>query len=241
MLRVSLLGELRAEVGGRPVEPPASRRAWQLLAWLALHPGEHPRGSVAALFWPEVLDASARGSLRNAMWALRRALGPDGGAALTTARDRVGLRCQTDLAAFDAAVAAGRLEAAVELCRGPLVADLDADWVLEARDEHAERLGRALAQLAATAADPAGAVTWPRRRLALDPLDEEAARDLMRRLVAAGDRAGAVAVHDRLAERLRTTLGLAPSAPTRALALEMRDAPAPAPVADEPALIGREP
>src|SRR3954449_6794439 len=119
MLRVSLLGELRAEVGGRPVEPPASRRAWQLLAWLALHPGEHPRGSVAALFWPEVLDASARGSLRNAMWALRRALESDGEAALVAGRDRVGLRCETDLARFDAHLAAGRLAEAAALCQGP--------------------------------------------------------------------------------------------------------------------------
>src|SRR3954452_18216051 len=130
MLRVSLLGELRAEVGGRPVEPPASRRAWQLLAWLALHPGEHPRGSVAAHFWPDVLDASARGSLRNAMWALRRALGPGADGALITGRDRVGLRRATDVAEFDAPLSAGRLEDAVALCRGPLLADLDEDWVL---------------------------------------------------------------------------------------------------------------
>jgi hypothetical protein len=43
MLPVRLLGELQAEAGGRPVEAPASRRAWSLLGWLALHPGEHPR------------------------------------------------------------------------------------------------------------------------------------------------------------------------------------------------------
>ena len=41
MLRVRLLGELQAEVDGGAVAMPASRRAWALLAWLALHPGEH--------------------------------------------------------------------------------------------------------------------------------------------------------------------------------------------------------
>src|SRR3954447_26035986 len=121
MLRVSLLGELQAEVEDRPVTAPASRRAWSLLGWLALHPGEHPRGAVAATFWPDVLDASARGSLRNAMWALRRALGPEGEDALVAGRDRIGLRCETDLAAFEALLAAGELEAAVELCLGPLL------------------------------------------------------------------------------------------------------------------------
>jgi DNA-binding SARP family transcriptional activator len=146
MLHVRLLGELRAEVDGRPVVPPASRRAWSLLAWLALHPGEHPRGTVAARFWPDVLDSSARASLRSAAWALRRALGDD--EALIAGRDRIGLRCETDLATFGAHCAAGELEEAVALHRGPLLADLDEDWVLEARDEHAERLGAALARLA---------------------------------------------------------------------------------------------
>jgi DNA-binding SARP family transcriptional activator/tetratricopeptide (TPR) repeat protein len=221
MLRVRLLGELQAEVDGTAVSMPASRRAWALLAWLALHPGEHGRGAVAARFWPDVLDSSARASLRSALWELRRALGDED--ALVAGRDRIALRCETDLAAFDAHVAAGQLEAAVALHRGPLLADLDDDWVLEARDEHAERLGSALARLAAAAESPAGAVGWARRRLALDPLDEDAARDLMRRLAAAGDRPGALATYDRLSDRLRAALGLAASGETRRLAAAIRE------------------
>ena len=225
MLRVRLLGELQAEADGEPIAMPPGRRAWALLAWLALHPGEHARGSVAARFWPDVLDSSARASLRSALWELRRALGDD--EALVAGRDRIALRCETDLAAFDAFVAAGRLEEAVALHRGPLLADLDDDWVLEARDEHAERLGAALARLAAAADRPADAVGWARRRLALDPLDEDAARDLMRRLADAGDRPGALAAYDRLSDRLRSALGLAPSAETRALAAAVRAEGAP--------------
>ena len=249
MLRVCLLGELQAEVDGAAVAMPASRRAWALLAWLALHPGEHPRGAVAARFWPDVLDSSARASLRSALWELRRVLADDD--ALTAGRDRIALRCDTDLAEFDAHVVAGRLEAAVALHRGPLLADLDDDWVLEARDEHAQRLGSALSRLAAAAATPADAVGWTRRRLALDPLDEDAARDLMRRMVDAGDRPGALAAYDRLSNRLRGALGLAPSLQTRSLAAAIRedgapvpqapDRPAPAvgPSADGPPLVGR--
>src|SRR3954447_7851480 len=119
MVRVRLLGELSVQAGGREVQPPASRRAWSLLAWLALHPGEHPRSAVAAVFWPDVLDASARASLRSATWALRQALRPAGQVALTGGRDRLGMRCETDLAAFDRHVAAGELDAAVALCAGP--------------------------------------------------------------------------------------------------------------------------
>src|SRR4051812_39717627 len=254
MLRVRLLGELQAEAEGEPIAMPPGRRAWALLGWLALHPGEHARGSLAARFWPDVLDSSARASLRSALWELRRALGESD--ALAAGRDRIALRCETDLAEFDAYVAAGRLEAAVALHRGALLADLDDDWVLEARDEHAERLGAALARLAAAAERPEDAVGWARRRLALDPLDEDAARDLMRRLADAGDRPGALAAYDRLSDRLRTALGLAPSAETRALAAEVRaeggaEAPAegPAPAAaagpastprEGPLLVGRD-
>src|SRR3954466_14170249 len=106
MLQVRLLGDMRADLDGRAIAPPGSRRAWSLLAWLALHPGEHPRAALAARFWPDVLDASARASLRSAAWALRRALGPAGEAALSAGRDRIGLRCATDLAEFDALWAA---------------------------------------------------------------------------------------------------------------------------------------
>ena len=240
MLHVQLLGEVRAEVDGRPVTPPASRRSWSLLAWLAIHPGEHARGALAARFWPDVLDSSARASLRSALWELRRALGI--GAALVATRERIALVCETDVAEFEAHVAAGRLQDAVALHRGPLLAGLDDDWVFEARDELAERLGAAYGRLAAAAATPAEAVSWARRRLALDPLDEDAARELMRRLAAGGDRAAALAAYDRLSDRLRTSLGLAPSTQTRTLAATLRGvetAPA-GPRVDGPPLIGRE-
>ena len=57
---------------------------------------------------------------------------------------------------------------------------------------------------------------WPAAGSRSTRSDESAARALMERLAAAGDRAGALAVYDRLAERLRTQLELAPSAVTRA-------------------------
>src|SRR4051794_41523075 len=122
MVRVELLGELTVRAGGRTIEPPRSRRAWSLLAWLALHPGEHPRGDVAARFWPDVLDASARASLRSAAWALRRSLGDAD--VLVATRDRIGLDGDVwvDVRAFDELVGAGNAEEAVSLCGGELLA-----------------------------------------------------------------------------------------------------------------------
>ena len=180
MLHVRLLGELQADVDGRPVVPPASRRAWSLLAWLALHPGEHPRGTVAARFWPDVLDSSARASLRSAAWALRRALGD--GDALVAGRDRIGLRCQTDIAAFDAHCAAGELEAGGRAA--PRSAARRPRRGLGARSARRARRAPRVRRSPGSRRPPppAEAVAYARRRLALDPLDEEAARDLMRRL-----------------------------------------------------------
>src|SRR5919202_37766 len=91
MLRVRVLGRLEVEVEGQLVPPPQSRRAWSLLGWLAVHPGLHSRISVASVLWPDVLDTSALKSLRSALWALRKALGPEAEPALVTTRDRVGL------------------------------------------------------------------------------------------------------------------------------------------------------
>jgi len=229
VLGVRLLGRLEV-VDLSPARParaiaaPAGRRAWSLLAWLALHPGAHPRGLVAARFWPDVMDSSARASLRTAVWGLRRGLGLGAGDALLTGRDELELRCETDLVAFDRHVARDELAEAVALCRGPLLADFDEDWVLEARDAHAERLGATFLRLAERAATASEGVHWARRRVALVPLDEAAVRDLMRRLADAGDVAGALTACGRLRERLRTSLGLVPSPETRALCQALRAA-----------------
>ena len=73
MVGVRVLGELSIEVDGRPwAGGIASHRARSLLGWLAINPGLHPRARVASVFWPDVLDESARSSLRTTLATLRR-------------------------------------------------------------------------------------------------------------------------------------------------------------------------
>jgi len=231
VLRLRLLGELAVELDGAAVEPPSSRRAWALLGWLALHPGLHPRGSVASRFWPDVLDASARGSLRSAIWALRRALGRAGERYLYADHERVGLdpaaEVWVDVAAFDELVAAGRIEEAAALgSSGELLAGLDDDWVLEARDEHRAKLTDVFERLALDAqqrGDPPAAIGWTRRQTSLDPLAEQPLRRLMERLANGGDRGAALAAYERFRDRLERELRLAPSVETRRLAGELRE------------------
>ena len=223
MLRVRLIGELRLEADGRPLEPPAPAKARAVLAWLALHPGPRPRSEVAGTFWPEVLEESARASLRTALSAVRRSLGDAADAHLDATREAVGLRdAWVDALALEHEAAAGRLEDALALADGELLPGLDDEWARDARERHRQRRGELLGELAARATDPAEAARHARERVALDPLSEEAARDLIRHLAAAGDRAGALVAYDELRERLRTTLGIAPSAPTRELRASIR-------------------
>jgi DNA-binding SARP family transcriptional activator len=226
-LCVRLLGGLELEVDGEALPPPVGRPARALLAWLALHAGEQPRSAVAAALWPDVLDSSARASLRTALSAVRRSLGPAAG-ALRADRERVGLGdgALVDVLEFDRLLDAGEPEAALALARGDLVPDLDDDWVLRARDRHRDRCGAALAALARAAADPGEALAWLRRRAELDPFDEAAHRDLMSALAAAGEAASALAVYDRLRARMRRELGLVPAAATRDLAAALRAGPA---------------
>jgi len=239
VLEVRLLGELGVEFDGTPVTLPTSRRACALLAWLALRPGPHSRSRLASLLWPDVLDASARASLRSALWALRAAFGPAAAEYLQTERDCVELAGDgllIDVRELERLLAAGCPLEAVTLHRGDLLSQFDADWVLDARDEHRDRLGAAYAALAAAAeADGqiATARRWAAKRSAARPLDELAARDLIRLLVADGDPVGAAAAYQRLAARLDAELGVSPAAETTRLVAPPRQAaPAPAPPAE---------
>src|SRR5919202_215839 len=148
MLRVHVLGELEVDVDGAPLAPPAGRRARALLAYLALHPGLHPRATLAARFWPDVLDESARTSLRGALADVRRAVGD----ALVATRESAGLpEVWTDAAEFAA-----------------LLAGLEDDWIVAARDEHRDAQGALLARLADDARDAETALAHARARTALD-------------------------------------------------------------------------
>src|ERR687885_1545510 len=114
MLRVRVLGELALELDGRAVEPPASRRARSLLGLLAVERRAHARSQLAARFWPDVLDESARTSLRSALTSLRRSLGSDADRYLAAGRDTIALagpdEVTTDLDEFEALLAEGRAE-----------------------------------------------------------------------------------------------------------------------------------
>lgn len=125
-IRLRLLGavDLRDRDGCAVDAVLAQPRRLALLAYLAVAPPQdfHRRATLIAMFWPEHDELHGRAALRQALHFLRRALGPD--ALLNRGAEEVRLDervCWCDVAAFDAAIAAGRREAAVELYRGDLL------------------------------------------------------------------------------------------------------------------------
>ncbi len=222
---------------GAPIAPPASRRARAVLAYLALNPAPQPRGRLAARFWPDVLDESARASLRVALTELRQALGPAAGYLVAT-RETVALQgpdLTVDAREFQRRLDDGDAPRALEACGTPILDGFDEEWAIEAREEHAHRLAGAFESAAAAALDPAEAIRLTRAEVALDPLAEAPNRRLIERLAATGDRAAALSAGRQFAERLRAQLGIAASRETRALLDDLRRAQ-PVPVPPPPGL-----
>jgi len=206
MLGIRVVGSLELTLDGEPLQAPSGRPARSLLGWLATHPGNHPRGVVAAALWPDVTDESARASLRTALSAVRDSLGARAQIALAADRQTIGLgampEVSIDVREFDALLDAGHpAQALAAIGDGELLPGLDSDWVLRERDRHRDRVGDAMAQLARdarAAGDRDTALTWLKRRAGLDPFDEGAHRELIEELDRAGDRAAALSVYNRL-------------------------------------------
>jgi DNA-binding SARP family transcriptional activator/tetratricopeptide (TPR) repeat protein len=225
VLSARLLGRLEVELNGAAIDSPVSQRPWALFAFLALAPRPVPRGELASRFWPDVLDQSARASLRSALWTLRKQIGD----AVAVDGERVGLAGDLDAVWIDVReferVALDDPERALTLCRGDLLEGLEDDWAVEARDRHRARVIELLEALAAAAevrGEVGDAIELTRRQVEHDRFDEAAHRRLIERLDRAGDRAGAMRTYRTLAERLRRELGVAPSRQTRELVERLR-------------------
>jgi tetratricopeptide (TPR) repeat protein len=157
---------------------------------------------------------------------VRQAWGPAAEQVLEGSRSSIGLR--GNLLWVDAL--AGQAAAqAVGLDIGELLPGVDDDWAIAAREEHRSRQLKKLEEQAALADSDgrtADAVDWSRQRCALAPLDEAAHRDLLRRLLADGDRAGAVLATRQFSQLLREELGVRPSPATRAAQSQLHAAAA---------------
>ncbi|MFP5308817.1 MAG: BTAD domain-containing putative transcriptional regulator [Actinomycetes bacterium] len=243
--RFYLTGRLCIEGSAGVVDQPAlpgrhGRLALVRLVSARLRPV--PVDELAASLWGDDLPPSWQTSLRAVLSKLRGCLaaagadlGLDADAGCYQARlgdawvdleaaanavDRAeGARRSGDLAAAwsHAAVASA-------ITRRPLLPGEDLPWVAALQGELRSWRVRALDVLAdvhLAGGDAAQARAVAEELVALEPYREAGHRHLMRAHVAAGDRAEAVRVHDRLRRQLAEELGVGPAPETAALLTEV--------------------
>ena len=212
-----------------------------LLAYMATARPDtsYRREKLLALFWPEMDEQRARGSLRQSIHVLRQQLGAS---AVTALGDEVlslapaAVHC--DSVEFERAVGENRLSDAVDLYGGDFLPgffldgapDVD-EWIESERTRLRRRAVEAavsLADRAWTAGDYAECAQMARRAIGIMPADERAARHLIASLDRLGDRGAAIGAFDALAQQLHADFGVLPSAETLAAiaAVRTRDKPA---------------
>ncbi|HMA25567.1 MAG TPA: BTAD domain-containing putative transcriptional regulator, partial [Gemmatimonadaceae bacterium] len=208
------------------------RRRLALLAVLAAA-GERGRSrdQLLLLFWPDATQSRARHSLDQLLYALRNSLGDslfDGVNPVCLNPDVV----SSDVAAFNAAIEGGDLDAAINEYRAPF---LDGFYLSDApefelwADAERERLAASyaealerLARDAATAQDHETAVRRWRTLVDSDPVSSKNAAGLIGALVNAGDHTAALQYAKRHEARVVRELGVGAGSAVVALVEEVR-------------------
>jgi TolB-like protein/DNA-binding SARP family transcriptional activator len=239
MFRLRTLGPVELEGASGPHADAVTRgpKRLALLVYLAV---DSPRGfkrrdALAALLWPELDQQRARHALRNTLHELRKTL--DDGALSSRGSEELGLSAGVlwcDTVAFDGMLAAGQLEEALALYRGPFldgfhvpgVAPEFEHWVNRERERltrcHAATLERLAQDCEARDDFRAAAEHW-RGLSAHHPWDGRVVLRLMRALESQGDRAQAIRRADAYSVLVREELGADPDAEVTALAARLRD------------------
>ena len=219
MFRLETLGAVRLlDHDGLTLTVPPRRLALLTVLGAAGERGAS-REQLTHLLSSSKATADPRHALEQALYALRQQLHPD----LFHLGHRIAraagiLDC--DVEEFERLAAAGELEAAAALYRGPF---LDGFVVRDAPDyerwveEERGRLARVQLSVLARLADrnhaagryEAAAEAWSRFRQ-IDPLSASGAGGLIRSLAASGDRAGALQVAEAYRSLLRDELGCLP-------------------------------
>jgi len=239
-LRIRMFGGLTLEAGGEPLPPIASRTARSLLAYLVAHRHTAPtRDLLAGMFWPDMVESQARRRLSHALWQIQSVLSEaanlDGyiEASPTTIRFNGDAGAWIDVDEFEAAVALikrsdapdhtetlDRLVGAVRLYSGDFLAGFYDDWIGIEQERIRQSLFMALnhiVRLSKSWGDFDQALLYARRLTLLNPLHEEAHREVMRLCYLMGRPNESLAQYERCASILDSEIGTTPALETVAL------------------------
>src|SRR5262245_813138 len=237
-----VLGGIHLSAPGHEGGEKLGRKEHALLAFLALHAGRpQARSKLASLLWGNILEESARQDLRQALSKLRHALSdPDhsliksvkmgGDEAVLFDADSI----EVDASKFESLSRRGdraSLEAGPELYAGDLLDGLEVrvdafeSWLggERARLRHlaVDTLVR-VSKLRSDAGENQAAIDSLHSALRLDPVREDACRQLMQIYASIGRRTAALQEYSALEDHLRRELQTGPEPETTALAESIR-------------------
>jgi len=233
-LDIRAFGKAQVRINGKPV----THAQWQAqsvteLFFYFLY-AEEPvtKEQVGADLWPEVTTEGLKLRFKNNLYRLRRALGPEvilwEGEFYRFNRD---LDFEYDVDAFEAHMTKARsanglheriqhYREAINLVRGPYLADLSSMWCIPEQtrlaDEHVHAM-LSLTKLLIQIEEYDEALQICRRALASDPCLEEAHCFAMRIYDRRGDQPAVIRQYQACRSALRTGLGMAPSPETEVL------------------------
>jgi non-specific serine/threonine protein kinase len=227
MIEIRLLGQFELRRAGAVIDLPA-RAAQSLLAYLLLNAGvAQRRERLAGLLWPDSSESNARRNLRQALWQIRRALGPEEEGLITaddlTITGHGHPHCWLDVALLQRTTADASVATLLEVATvygGELLPGFYDEWVLIERERlHAqyERCMALLLEQLVQTADWSAVLTWGERWIAAGGVPEPAYRALMSAHAALGDRAAVAEVYRRCVEALERDLAVPPSPQTQTL------------------------
>jgi len=239
-VRVRLLGGFEVWHGDRPVSGFESQKVRALFAYLICYRDRaFGRDRLAGLLWPDRDPDGSRHALRQAIYNLKSAL-PAAVPLILSGQGGVQINpaaaVWSDVEAFEQAAQRGKrpemidpyhLTAAAQLYRGELLAgffvkDSEAfeEWLLAEQErlrDTAIDVLRTLVDAYRRRGEYRFGLYYARRLVVLEPLSEEACRELMRLSLLAGQRSRALAEYEKLRGLLKKELGVEPLKETRNL------------------------
>ncbi|WP_420628555.1 AfsR/SARP family transcriptional regulator [Candidatus Leptofilum sp.] len=246
-LTISLLGGVKIALDGTAVSNFASRKADALFIYLACNPRPHPRETLATLFWPNNDQTRALANLSVILSSLRKQVDD----FLLTDRHMVSFNTEAtfwlDVVSFEQAIAAtqkqqadkisrtiaAQLQTAVSHYKGDFLAGFNVRgvpefeaWVLLEQERLRQMMLDALANLVSfhqQRSQFSEGIQVAQQLLALDPLQEEIHRQLMRLYALDNQRPAALAQYDQCTAILAEELGVEPDEETKQLFEEIRD------------------
>ena len=232
-LTLSMFGTFEAVLGGQPIIHFRSSKVQGLLIYLVMTSAQaHSREALAALFWPEESEKTAKHNLRQSLFRLRKLLDETNATTpfLLVNRSSVQFNSVSDISSdvttFLTHIENNRPDLAIPLYRGDLLSGLSCDslpfddWLRQEREQlhrHALNALFILADQRLQQGDFANAQRFAQQQLTWEPWREEAHRQLIQALALAGERSAALAQYEQCQAILAEELGVEPAAETKRL------------------------